>query len=56
MNQHFIEKCKECDSIIRQCNCWDANKTIIKKELCEKCKKKKAHNAHFAAMRVKHFK
>ena len=36
MHNHFIEKCKKCQSIISQCRCIDPKK-IIKWSLCQDC-------------------
>lgn len=34
---HFIEKCKSCQTVISQCRCADHNKEV-QWSLCEKCK------------------
>lgn len=36
---HYIKKCNRCDTVIEQCKCMDANKTI-KLGMCEECKTK----------------
>ena len=35
---HFIEQCKVCKKIIKQCRCMACDKTKIK-SICDKCKK-----------------
>lgn len=35
---HFIEKCKHCGKVIRQCRCPDPAK-ITTYAVCERCKK-----------------
>lgn len=35
---HFIEKCKMCKTVIRQCRCPDKNKTI-RWIICSNCAK-----------------
>lgn len=47
MSGHYIERCIECDGVISQCRCPDADKRVIKKRLCERCEahhKEKAEN------------
>ena len=39
MGDHFIEKCKECGTVISQCRCMDQNKRVIL-NTCESCKEK----------------
>ena len=36
-NGHFIEKCKQCNTVISQCRCMDCNKIKLF-SVCEKCK------------------
>lgn len=38
-HRHFIEKCKVCGKVIKQCRCMDPSKSIVL-NVCEKCKEK----------------
>ena len=36
---HFIEKCRECGTVISQCRCMSKDKTV-RYGICNKCKEK----------------
>lgn len=36
MSEHYIKRCKNCQTVIGQCRCMGPKKTIW--EMCEKCK------------------
>ncbi len=44
MSSHFIEKCKDCDTVITQCRCLDDGSKELRYGLCEKCKNKIIQN------------
>ncbi len=35
---HFITRCKECDTVINQCRCFDHSKEL-RYDICDNCKK-----------------